>query len=57
MSLTQKIQRYLIQLNTHSHGSAADCQRSAKLQLTAVRKLMTKALPRIRAATDTGVRL
>ena len=56
MSLTQKIQRYLIQLNTDSHGSSADCRRSAKLPLTAVRKFMTKALPRIRAATHTGVR-
>ena len=29
MSLTQKMQRYLIQLNTHSHGSAADCLEEA----------------------------
>ena len=49
MSLRQKMQRYLIQLNTDSHGCSADCQRSAKLPLSAVRKFMTKALPRIRA--------
>jgi hypothetical protein len=40
----------LIQLNTHSHRGAADCERSAKPALTAVGKVMIKGY--LRQVTD-----
>ena len=49
MSLTQKIQRYLIQLNTRSHGSAARLPAFRQAATVSSAKFMTKALPRIRA--------